>query len=132
MLVNNRDVPLDTPLQQGDVILTLDPGAAPAVRMEETEEAAGLVPAEAEAAALPPPAPVEVPPPPPPKPAETPRGIHLILNGTPLTLPEKDSGQPYGLDFDHLEGPVRLTVNGMESGFSQSVRSGDVVTIRCD
>ena len=139
VLVNNRNVPLDTPLQQGDVILTLDPGAAPAVRLEETEEAAGSVPAEA--AVLPSPAPVEVPAPPPPKPAEPPRGIHLILNGTPLTLPEKDSGQPYylmdllersGLDFDHLEGPVRLTVNGMESGFSQSVRSGDVVTIRCD
>ena len=139
VLVNNRNVPLDTPLQQGDVILTLDPGAAPAVRLEETEEAAGSVPAEA--AVLPSPAPVEVPAPPPPKPVETPRGIHLILNGTPLTLPEKDSGQPYylmdllersGLDFDHLEGPVRLTVNGRESGFSQSVRSGDVVTIRCD
>ena len=67
--------------------------------------------------------------------------MHLILNGTALLLPEKDNGQPYylmdllersGLDFDHLEGPVRLTVNGVESGFSQSVRSGDVITIRCD
>ena len=68
------------------------------------------------------------------------KGVHIILNGKPLTLPEKESGQPYylmdlleksGLDFDHLEGPVRLTINGLESGFSQSVRSGDNVTIRC-
>lgn len=77
----------------------------------------------------------------PAKPVQRQREVQLILNGTPLVLPEKDSGQPYylmdllersGLDFDHLEGPVRLTVNGAESGFSQSVRSGDVVTIRCD
>ena len=112
--------------------------------MEEAEDAeAAAPPSSLPAPPPPPPAPVETPAPAPApvKPAEAPRGVHLILNGTPLTLPEKDSGQPYylmdllersGLDFDHLEGPVRLTVNGMESGFSQAVRSGDVVTIRCD
>ncbi|EOS65168.1 cell division FtsA domain-containing protein [Oscillibacter sp. 1-3] len=144
VLVNNQNVPLDTPLQQGDVILTLDRGAASEVRLEEAEDAeAAAPPSSLPAPPPPPPAPVETPAPAPApvKPAEAPRGVHLILNGTPLTLPEKDSGQPYylmdllersGLDFDHLEGPVRLTVNGMESGFSQAVRSGDVVTIRCD
>ena len=89
----------------------------------------------------PPPTVEETPPPSPVKPVETPRGVQLILNGAPLILPGRERGQPYclmdllersGLDFDHLEGPVRLTVNGRESGFSQSVRSGDVVTIRCD
>ena len=67
--------------------------------------------------------------------------LWIYLNGQALVLPGKADGGPYylmdllersGLDFDHLEGPVRLTVNGRESGFSQSVRSGDVVTIRCD
>ena len=125
VLVNNRDVSLDTPLCSGDVILTLERGA---------ETPAAVPPS-------PPPTAEETPPPAPVKPVETPRGVQLILNGAPLILPEKESGQPYylmdllersGLDFDHLEGPVRLTVNGRESGFSQSVRSGDVVTIRCD
>ncbi len=147
VLVNNREVPPDTPLQQGDVILTLDRGAAPAVRTETAEPAPAQSPPPApapDAAAPAAPAPAAPPVSPAPvqrEPEGTPRGVHLVLNGTPLTLPEKDSGQPYylmdllersGLDFDHLEGPVRLTVNGRESGFSQSVRSGDVVTIRCD
>lgn len=153
VLVNNRDVPLDTPLCSGDVILTLERGGSHGEQMEEAEAVLPLsdplpptpssVPAETPAAVPPSPPPTveETPPPAPVKPVETPRGVQLILNGAPLILPEKESGQPYylmdllersGLDFDHLEGPVRLTVNGRESGFSQSVRSGDVVTIRCD
>ena len=161
VLVNNRTVPLDTPLRQGDVILTLDRGASVPAEASVTEvpppaaapaPKAPPAPAEPEvpvsqpAAAAPVEAPtvsapVETPEPTPPKPAEKLKGVHLILNGMPLSLPEKESGQPYylmdllersGLDFDHLEGPVRLTVNGRESGFSQSVRSGDVITIRCD
>ena len=138
VLVNNQDVPLDTPLQQGDVILTLEGGTPAAAQSGESGEVPPPVPPPA------PPDPVSVELPASPavvKPAEKPKGVHLILNGTPLTLPEKDSGQPYylmdllersGLDFDHLEGPVRMTVNGIESGFSQSVRTGDVITIRCD
>lgn len=138
VLVNNQEVPLDTPLRQGDVILTLEGGTPAAAQSEESEEVPPPVPPPA------PPAPVSAELPASPavvKPAEKPKGVHLILNGTPLTLPEKDSGQPYylmdllersGLDFDHLEGPVRMTVNGIESGFSQSVRTGDVITIRCD
>lgn len=161
VLVNNRTVPLDTPLRQGDVILTLDRGASVPAEASVTEvpppaaapaPKAAPAPAEPEvpvsqpAAAAPVEAPAvsahaETPEPTLPKPAEKLKGVHLILNGTPLSLPEKESGQPYylmdllersGLDFDHLEGPVRLTVNGRESGFSQSVRSGDVITIRCD
>ena len=157
VLVNNRTVPPDTPLRQGDVILTLDRGAsvpaeasvtappapvetlAPAPAEPETPASRPAAAAPAEAAERVP-APAETPEAPQPKPVEILKGVHLILNGTPLSLPEKESGQPYylmdllersGLDFDHLEGPVRLTVNGRESGFSQSVRSGDVITIRC-
>lgn len=141
VLVNNQDAALDTPLQQGDVILTLEKGTgAPASQRKELEKAAPVpVPEEPASAA---PAPGALPPPSvPAKAVERAKEVHLLLNGTPLVLPEKESGQPYylmdllersGLDFDHLEGPVRLTVNGMESGFSQSVRNGDVITIRCD
>ncbi len=106
---------------------------------------------EAAAAARPAPHPAEredvrpVPASPSPAPAaETvqpqPRVVRFLLNGRPLTLPEKENGQPYylmdllehsGLDFDHLEGPVHLAVNGVESGFRQSLKSGDDVQIRC-
>ena len=67
--------------------------------------------------------------------------MEVLLNGKPLILPEKENGQPYyvmdllehsGLDFDHMEGPVRLAVNGVECGFSQMVKDRDAVTIRCD
>ena len=36
-----------------------------------------------------------------------------------------------GLDFDHLERPVRLEVNGAECGFRQVLKDGDSVTIAC-
>ena len=153
VLVNNQDAALDTPLRQGDVVLTLGKGSAvPADQREKTAPApipvvsapvvsAPAVPVPAAVPAVP--AAEEAPPPAsvPAKAVERMKEVHLLLNGTPLVLPEKDSGQPYylmdllersGLDFDHLEGPVHLTVNGMESGFSQSVRNGDVITIRCD
>ena len=136
VLVNNQEASLDTALRQGDVILILERGAAPE-HPKAAAPAAPVQPACPGGAVSEPAAPAAVS----PKPVERPKGVHLILNGTALLLPEKDNGQPYylmdllersGLDFDHLEGPVRLTVNGVESGFSQSVRSGDVITIRCD
>lgn len=143
VLVNNQEVPLDTPLQQGDVVFTLERNVPPAAEAEQPEAAQSgeepvsvLQRADASVSAETPAAPQS-----PAKPVQGQREVQLILNGAPLVLPEKSSGQPYylmdllersGLDFDHLEGPVRLTVNGVESGFSQSVRSGDVVTIRCD
>ena len=67
--------------------------------------------------------------------------INLILNGKPLSLPEKENGQPYylmdllqhsGLDFERLNGPVRLEINGVESGFRSALRRGDTVTIRSE
>ena len=33
------------------------------------------------------------------------------------------------LDFEKIERPVRLEVNGVESGFRQMIRDGDSVTI---
>ena len=117
-LVNNQEVPLDTPLKQGDVVLTLEREAP----RKDGREAA--VPERRE-----------------PFGTATGRTLHVLLNETPLHLEGKADGQPYylmdllqhsGLDFDHVESPVRLAVNGVESGFSQVLKDGDTGTIQCD
>ena len=65
--------------------------------------------------------------------------MELFLNGKALALPGKENGLPYylmdllqysGLDLEHLERPVQLTVNGTESSFQQVLRDRDQVTIR--
>ena len=66
--------------------------------------------------------------------------LHIVLNDVPMTLLEKESGLPHylmdllqysGLDFDHLDRPVRLEVNGQESGFRYELKERDYVTICC-
>ena len=132
-LVNNVRVPMDTPLEQGDVVLTMRQTPPPG---------ATAVPAVS-AAAERPTAPVPEP--------ETGRQVeqrsrpvvqsgevHLILNGEPLTLPVKDEGNPYylmdlleysGIDFANLDRTVRLEVNGVERGFQHPLKEQDTVTI---
>ena len=65
----------------------------------------------------------------------------FYLNRRPLRLPAKSDGSPYylmdlleysGIDFDHVEHPVLLRVNGTEAGFSQVLTNGDRVEIRYD
>ncbi len=148
-LVNNDPVPLDTPLKQGDVVLTLQtpppapvpPPVAPPLPVTPTVPSAPVAPVE--------PAPV-VPPAPAPKPAAPvtpvtppvrtaqPKGLRVILNNAPLFLPAKENGQPYYLmdlleyseiDFDHLDRPVCLEVNGEEKSFQYELREQDVVRI---
>ena len=157
-LVNNQEVPMDTPLKQGDVVLTLKK-TTPVV---EAAPAAAPIPVR-EAPPAPAPAPVREAPPGPivepvrkeltpvpvaeARPVEKPlplrftRPTRVILNEKPLLLPAKENGQPYylmdllehsGLDFDHLDRPVRLEINGVESGFRQIVKDQDAVTITCD
>lgn len=67
-----------------------------------------------------------------------PRTVSVFLNGEPLSLPRKESGSPYylmdllqysGIDFDKLDRPVRLEVNGVEQGFQYELRPQDQVTI---
>ena len=76
---------------------------------------------------------------PPVKPVIRRREVEILLNGRPMVLPPKENGQPYyvmdllersGVDFDQLEGPVHLAVNGTECGFSQAVKDRDSITIR--
>lgn len=140
VLVNNVEASLETQLNQGDVVLTLR-GAAP----KSAPQAVAQVSVPAVPAA-PPAVPVEktavsaAPTVQPPAPVMTaaPKIVMIYLNGTPLSLPVKENGTPYylmdllqysGLDFDHLDRPVRLEVNGVERGFQQELKNRDSVTI---
>ncbi|MEG1684261.1 MAG: hypothetical protein RR295_10535 [Oscillospiraceae bacterium] len=107
-LVNGEDCPMDELLKQGDVVTT------------------ERLPTPCRESAVPPPK--RRPP------------LHLTLNGDPRELLGKEDGTPYylmdllgesGLDFDHLERPVLLQVNGADGVFLQELKNDDVVTIRC-
>ena len=159
VLLNNREGDLRASLLQGDVILTLEGPAGvpiPPLPPQEEEEMRPQEAPEPEEVPAPepetpdPPAPETeavppAPPAPPPealepvKPLIRRREVEILLNGKPLVLHPKENGQPYyvmdllersGVDFEKLEGPVRLAVNGTECGFSQVVRDRDSITIR--
>ena len=155
-LVNNQDAGADTALQNGDVVLTLtrpaevwaaeEKAAAPMATAEPEAPVAETLPvmsvespAVEEKPEIPvtPVAPVTpVTPVMPASPASGP--MEITLNGEPLSLPGKGNGLPYymmdllqfsGLDLDHLDGPVRLEVNGEECGFRYVIKPRDCVTI---
>ncbi len=155
VLLNNKEGSLKTPLRQGDVVLTLEGPAGMIPPLPEPEEDAAKEPEREPVKEPESPAPLaeEVPPalaPSAPKPsgllnqeAARPlirkREVEIILNGKPMVLPPKENGQPYymmdllersGVDFEKLDGPVRLAVNGVECGFSQVVKDRDAITIR--
>ncbi len=123
VLVNNQEVALDVQLENYDVILMLDKASAlmeSASKMQQEEAEKGIVAETAE----------------PSKAAST--SLKVILNGEELDLPAKESGQPYylmdlleysGIDFEHLEEPVSLVVNGEDSGFQRIMKDGDHVNI---
>ncbi len=152
VLLNNREMPLDTPLRNNDVILTLAPTVSapvqervsPApiqkeVRVEEDKKVESekqkeepekqkdettVAPAAAGKSNF--------------RAFYAP--LEILLNDEPLVLPPKEDGQPYylmdllthsGIDFDRLDRPIRLAVNGVESGFQQIIRTDDSVEIRC-
>ena len=63
----------------------------------------------------------------------------MLLNGQPLTLPEKEEGTPYyvmdllehsDIDFDNLDRGVVLQVNGTNCSFMQELKPQDDVVIR--
>ena len=71
--------------------------------------------------------------PPPPRPPCT-----IFLNNEAITLPAKSDGAPYyvmdflersGIDFQHVQRPVVLHVNGAECTFQQVIKEGDRVEI---
>lgn len=64
--------------------------------------------------------------------------LAVELNGHALRLPPKADGAPHylmdllertGIDFRHVERPVRLRVNGQGCTFQQVLRDGDIVEI---
>lgn len=166
-LVNNEEVPWDTPLAQGDVILTLPQSSFPKPPVQEVlevSEPADQGPDEAQDRVKTPggakgtrgakrsePVPAqELAPagqtaekkPEDPVPENTPpyRPLHLFLNDEAMDLPGKLDGSPYYLmdlleysqiDFQNLDRPVELLVNGQEAGFQQVLRENDSVIIRC-
>ena len=135
VLVNNQEAGLDTALQQGDVILTLE-GVGRGPRPEPVQEERAVPVQEVR----PRPEPVqERRPAPEPRLRIKKRTLEIVLNGKPLILPPKENDQPYyvmdllersGVDFETLDRPVQLAVNGMECSFSQELRERDSVTIR--
>jgi len=68
------------------------------------------------------------------------RPLSVNLNGQPVELNAKPSGEPHylvdalpytDLDFNNLDRPVELFVNGLPGQFSQKLAAGDEVVIRC-
>ncbi len=64
--------------------------------------------------------------------------VSVMLNGSEIRLHPKESGEPHylmdllefsGIDFDHLDKPVELKVNGEPGQFSQPLHENDVVVI---
>ena len=130
--MNNREAELDTPLHQGDVILTLEsPGR---INVQQTTPRPAPVSQPAQPVASPP-----VRPAPEPRPMIRKRTLEVLLNGKPLVLEPKENDQPYyvmdllersGLDFEGLDRPIQLAVNGVECGFRQVLKDRDSVSIR--
>lgn len=150
-LVNNVEVPMDTPLCQGDVVLTLEkvveesapaPAPAPRPQTQPQQPVRTAAPAPQPAADVRP-KPVlksAAAPQAKPQPGRPKKELHIVLNDLPMTLAEKENGLPYylmdllqysGIDFDHLNRPVRLEVNGQECGFRYVLQENDIVVICC-
>lgn len=69
------------------------------------------------------------------------RENHFFINEVPLSLPAKENGDPYylmdvlkysGIDFDHLEAPVLLKINGADGQFLQPLMENDHVIVRLE
>ncbi len=146
LTLNGMIVDLETPLKNGDVILMTPapPANAPAsVPASEEPDSASSAPEEPlpeepaaqEEAGLPEEPAVQEEP---AKAVPPKKNIAFFLNGSPLELPRKESGEPYrlmdmiqhsGIDLKQLKGNVHLTVNGVPGAFQQILRENDVITI---
>lgn len=123
--VNGAAASLEDYLHTGDVVWSLEEPPPP---VEKPPATPPLEPPAAPVAD--PPQEARVAPPP---------FLTLTLNGAPLSLPKKQGGEPYflmdlleysGLDFDNLDRPVELLVNGAPGQFSQVLLQNDAVVIR--
>jgi len=113
------------------------PEEAP-VRPESAQAAEPVTP-EPEAVPVHEAAPVVARPEAPVPPAGRIRPLYVYLNGSALILPGKPDGMPYylmdlldrsGIDFENLNCPVELWINGEAGAFSQELKNNDQVIIR--
>ena len=140
-----EDAPEEAPLPEGEETEPpAEPGAEGAPEPAEPEmpepapEPAEPAQESAPAAAVPQePAPLPSPAAEPARPAVKP--LWIYLNGQALVLPGKADGGPYylmdlldrsGIDFETLDCPVVLQVNGADCPFTHELRNNDQVTIR--
>ena len=140
-----EDAPEEAPLPEGEETEPpAEPGAEGAPESAEPEmpepapEPAEPAQESAPAAAVPQePAPLPAPAAEPARPAVKP--LWIYLNGQALVLPGKADGGPYylmdlldrsGIDFETLDCPVVLQVNGADCPFTHELRNNDQVTIR--
>ena len=135
---------VETPEPEEDAA---EPEETPAEIREVQEEAPGQIeaPAEPEPAEqvrevpVQEAAPVVARPEAPIPPANRIRPLYVYLNGSALILPGKPDGTPYylmdlldrsGIDFETLNCPVELWVNGEAGAVSQELKNNDQVIIR--
>ena len=122
VLVNGRPAALDTPLRSGDQVISTVAAVLPEEPEPEPEEAPISWQSEekTETSAIRKP-------------------LFLYLNGEPLVLPGKQDGGAYflmdlldrsGIDFETLDVPLVLQVNGADCPFTQELRHNDQVVIR--
>ncbi len=121
VLINGRPASLDTPLRSGDQVVSTVSAPSPTEAVPEPEPVAPWQGPEE------------------PSGASARRPLFLYLNGEPLVLPGKADGGPYflmdlldrsGIDFETLDVPLVLQVNGADCPFTQVLRNNDQVTIR--
>ena len=137
-----EDAPEEAPSPKGEETEPpAEPGAEGApepAEPEMPEPAPEPAQESAPAAAVPQePAPLPAPAAEPARPAVKP--LWIYLNGQALVLPGKADGGPYylmdlldrsGIDFETLDCPVVLQVNGADCPFTHELRNNDQVTIR--
>lgn len=138
VLLNGAEADSDAAVHSGDdlVVVPAEESAPPAPRDDRAEEAGTPAPAAAspsEQDASPAGREGESP-----IPEEMRREQGFLLNGKPLILPPREDGSPYrlldlllytGIDFEHLDKPVTLRVNGEEGFFTRELHEGDTVVI---
>ncbi|MBD5162082.1 MAG: pilus assembly protein PilM [Oscillibacter sp.] len=124
VLINGRPAALDTPLRSGDQVISVVGGPLSPEPAPEPEAVPELWQAAPETA---------------PAVSSVRKPLFLYLNGDPLVLPGKTDGGAYflmdlldrsGIDFETLDAPLLLQVNGVDCPFTQELRNNDQVTIR--
>ncbi|MBO4913660.1 MAG: pilus assembly protein PilM [Oscillospiraceae bacterium] len=139
--INGASAPLDQPIHAGDDVWIDGLGSYSGARRaeadeNETEEFKAPAPAQTERPAA---AERKETPAPAQNDGASAAALSITLNDMPVLLPAKPNNEPYylmdmlefsGIDFDHIDKPVELMVNGIPGQFSQILFNNDVIVIR--